>query len=318
MSNLPKAVQEQLEQAELAMNGFKEKQAEPVEQVEVEAQAEVEAAPEPEVTEKPRGEDPELWKQRYLSYKGHFDAELGRKNEEVKHLQAKIEEIQARLEKQKEPAPESVPGVSDEDIETFGADQVRFVERASRKAVADAMGAFDAKLNAFVNQFKALEGRVGQVDDRSNYSATQMFMRDLEKAVPNFREINANPVWLEWLRGVEPYTKRSWQSLLEDGESALDADRVAAVFRAFEGQSGKAETASKQQANAKLQSQVSPSRSRAQTPVSSEVPANQRTYSFAEIEQFYDSLWRGRIDPSQGKETEMEINRAVAEGRVHS
>ena len=318
MSNLPKAVQEQLEQAELAMNGFKEKQAEPVEQVEVEAQAEVEAAPEPEVTEKPRGEDPELWKQRYLSYKGHFDAELGRKNEEVKHLQAKVEEIQARLEKQNEPAPEPVPGISDEDIETFGADQVRFVERASRKAVADAMGAVDAKMNAFVNQFKALEGRVGQVDNRSNYSATQMFVRDLEKSVPNFREINTNPAWLEWLRGIEPYTKRSWQSLLEDAESALDADRVAAVFHAFEGQSGKAKSASKQQANAKLQSQVSPSRSRAQTPVSSDVPANQRTYTFAEIEKFYDDVWRGRIPSPQREETEMDINRAVAEGRVRS
>ena len=318
MSNLPKAVQEQLEQAELAMNGFKEKQAEPVEQVEVEAQAEVEAAPEPEVTEKPRGEDPELWKQRYLSYKGHFDAELGRKNDEVKSLQAKIEEIQARLEKQNEPAPEPVPGISDEDIETFGADQVRFVERASRKAVADAMGAVDAKMNAFVNQFKALEGRVGQVDNRSNYSATQMFVRDLEKSVPNFREINTNPAWLEWLRGIEPYTKRSWQSLLEDAESALDADRVAAVFHAFEGQSGKAKSASKQQANAKLQSQVSPSRSRAQTPVSSDVPANQRTYTFAEIEKFYDDVWRGRIPSPQREETEMDINRAVAEGRVRS
>ena len=55
----------------------------------------------------------------------------------------------------------------------------------------------------------------------------------LEAAVPNWREIDRNPQWLQWLSLPDPLSGRIRQELLNDAIEQGSAARVTAIFRGF-------------------------------------------------------------------------------------
>jgi hypothetical protein len=60
----------------------------------------------------------------------------------------------------------------------------------------------------------------------------------LDTAVPDWRIINADARWLEWLRGIDNLNERSRQELLNAATVAGDAQRVIRFFRDFLQQAG--------------------------------------------------------------------------------
>ena len=66
----------------------------------------------------------------------------------------------------------------------------------------------------------------------------------VERAIPNYREIDRDPRWRQFLRGTDPYTGQPFQSLLNIAIVDGDADRVAAIFRGFMNQAGGTQQAS--------------------------------------------------------------------------
>lgn len=61
----------------------------------------------------------------------------------------------------------------------------------------------------------------------------QMFWHDLERQVPNFRQINDDPRFHKWLAVTDSTTGLERQQLLEQAQKRHDADTVAAMFRQF-------------------------------------------------------------------------------------
>ena len=60
------------------------------------------------------------------------------------------------------------------------------------------------------------------------------------EAAPNWREINRNPRWLQWLQEIDSLSGRTRQQLLNDATAAGDAPRVIAFFRGFQQEVGQA------------------------------------------------------------------------------
>ena len=55
----------------------------------------------------------------------------------------------------------------------------------------------------------------------------------LAEAVPNFREIDRDPRWLQWLTGCNALSGQIRQQLLDDAVAKGNAGRVIAFFRGF-------------------------------------------------------------------------------------
>jgi hypothetical protein len=63
--------------------------------------------------------------------------------------------------------------------------------------------------------------------------AKQRIDMQLDAAIPNWREINQNPAWLQWLQQVDALNGRTRQELLNAANAAGNATRVIAFFKGF-------------------------------------------------------------------------------------
>jgi hypothetical protein len=273
--------------------------------------------------------DQDTWERRYHSFRGHANAELQRKEEELKSLRETVDKLQVSVDKLNEPEPVVVPDVTDVDVETFGADMVGFVQRAARKAVADALIPVQAKADAFAATLEEMRGQVGQVEERGQASAEAQFFKDVASAVPDYQAINVNPQWLDWLQQVDPFSGHTRQALLNDARVNYDATRVAAMFNAFKATLAPATvtppadpatvttpaTPAQSPQGAALERQVSPARSSAQT-ANPEGGGQPKIWTQKEISDFYGLVARGRMSREDAQRTEADINLAVAQGRV--
>jgi hypothetical protein len=105
------------------------------------------------------------------------------------------------------------------DVQNYGPELVDFSQRAAVHAVAPQLAQLGQQSQELMRRL-ALETRA-RLD------------REVEAAVPNYREIDEDPRWHQWLRQVDPYNGRIRQELLNDAIAARSAVRAVAFFRGF-------------------------------------------------------------------------------------
>jgi hypothetical protein len=105
------------------------------------------------------------------------------------------------------------------DVQNYGPELVDFAQRAAVHATAPQLAQLGAQSRELIRRL-ALETR-SRLDC------------DVEAAVPNYREIDNDPRWHQWLRGIEPHNGRVRQELLNEAIAAGSATRVVAFFRGF-------------------------------------------------------------------------------------
>src|SRR5215831_19328564 len=93
----------------------------------------------------------------------------------------------------------------------------------AQRAAAHAVG---PHLDALQRQSADLQAQLARETSRSVDAA-------LDRAVPNWREINRDPRWLNWLLLPEPLSGRSRQLLLDDATARGNAASVIALFNGF-------------------------------------------------------------------------------------
>src|SRR5262249_4573762 len=105
------------------------------------------------------------------------------------------------------------------DVDNFGPELLDVAQRAGLHAVAP--------------ELQRLHEENQQLHDQLN-SATKMAIdRELDAAVPNWREINNDPRFHSWLLQPEPYSGIIRDRLLKDAAHAANAQRVASFFKGF-------------------------------------------------------------------------------------
>lgn len=283
--------------------------------------------------QQPRGEQTqganksseETFEQKYRTLQGMYNAEVPRlhqQNRELQHRLQQLEQLVSTL--QSTPAaqtPDSQPAaskfVTDQDVTDYG-DAIEVMRRAAREESA-ALYQRIAQLESMVTQVQSnVVPQVNAVAQRQAATAEQLFWNGLNNAVPNWRDVNADPDFQTWLLQVDPLTNIARQTYLEDAQRNLDVERVAAFFRVWlQNNSGQAVAQpSVPTTQSELEKQVAPGRSKNTGQPNTQQQA--RVWTRKDISKFYDDVRRGVY---QGREKdrdriERDIFLAQSEGRI--
>ena len=240
---LPRNVAKQGEKADEAQKKLiaGEKTEKTPEELEKEKQEKAQALAKetPGKKETPGEED---FEQKYSVLRGKYDNENLQLRETIRQQSESIDTLtralnsaqQAKgegeeIEGKEEPEKESKP-LNKEDFDGYGEEMVGMVNTVNE------LLAENKKLK---ENLGTVQGDVTTVQDNVVKTSENTLLTDLDKALPDWENINKDPAFLNWLGQVDPLTGIRRQALLDDAYAALDSQRVANFFVTFEGNSGK-------------------------------------------------------------------------------
>lgn len=321
MSKLPRRIQEQLNQANALLSA-----ADPA-QVEQVAVAPVEPAPEPATpveaatpaqapapTPAVQSDPEEKWEARYKTLQGMHNRNIEDMKGRLRAVEQQNQQLAAQLDNATK-ALQTSQKPDPKDAEVFGQDLVEMVQRVAENMFGAAAKQIDERLNVIERKLNGTTQAVAQ-------TAEEIFLNRLKEAVPDYVAINSDPDFLSWLAEIDDVYGLPRQSALTQAAEALDADRVAKVFKAFIATKTARATPpvepqpepTQRSAASELERQIAPS-----TVASNPVPTGQpTTFRVADVQQFYNDV---RLGKYRGREQEAEviearINTALAEGRI--
>lgn len=243
------------------------------------------------------------FEQRYRTLQGMYNADTARLRSENQQLNSRVTQLEQLLSSlSTAPAASQTETneklVTSKDIEEYG-DSIDVMRRVTKEEVSAANRRI-AELEQMIRQMHtSVVPKVEQVAQRQAMSAEQSFWADLSAAVPQWRDVNADSAFHNWLLEIDPMTGLTRQSYLEDAQRNLDSRRVANIFTAWQGLSGQSVAQSPRPAPAtQLERQVAPGRSRSSGATATDQP---KTYSSADIRKFFEDVRKGLY---KGKEAE--------------
>lgn len=271
----------------------------------------------------------EDWKQKYLVLKGKYDAEVPRLSEQVRDLQTQVQSVIASKQKEEEakPVKADYKYVSEDEVADYGPE---FMDMIGRRAQEIAEAQFTPVISNLREEVTKLKGQLADTGQRVQNTEKQSFYAQLDRRVENWRKINTDSKFLEWLDTVIPETDGiTRREMLMKAFNAGDVEHVATFFDNY------ANTTSVPQENAQrkrtsvpagaeqastlsMDSLVSPTAGQG-SPQSA--PANngsQKIWTQAEIAKFYRDSKDGKFKnrPADKAKIESAIVKAVREGRV--
>lgn len=197
---------------------------------EAEEESEEEEAEEEETSE-------ETWEQRYKTLKGKYDAEVPRLSAEIAQwgeyansLKARIEALEKGAEKK---APDEKEETEDEDVEALAEDYPDFarVLRNVNKRHSEELAALK----------KQVESNSASVNAEIGTSRQSRFEADMARlGFPNWRQIDKDPKFLEWLQAPIPYTDMTRLDAVKKAASEFNAERIVQFFTDFQKSTGSA------------------------------------------------------------------------------
>jgi hypothetical protein len=347
VKRLPKRVREQEQRAEALINGEEAvlPVEEPVEEVTAEAEAQA-ALDEPTVDpaeEAPAEEAPAEearssgdentiadiqaaqdlaregeWEQKYKTLKGKYDSEIPRMAGTIDGMQRRIAQMEQIQTQAQAPAPvsEAVAPLADDsdDRDTYGDDFIDLVDRRVERLV-------EARVSKLEPQIAKVQTEV--TETRLQTAQKQVYM-ELVAAIPDWKTINSDEKFKEWLRVPDGYTGVPRMDLLQGAFNMGSADRVIALFQGFIRETAPPPAAlptptprTRGNGRANLADLATPGATRTASPGSHE-PLEPVPVTRKEIQTFYADAARGVYTNRQEDYAMIEgrINTAVAQGRV--
>lgn len=267
----------------------------------------------------------EEWRHRFLSMQGRFNASqrtIGSMEEQMRQLGEELVRTQNLI--QQPPAPQQTHHghdhnnlITDEDRANYGDELIDLTTRAARAAVGP--------------ELERLRSENQRLTQRVSSSVKRELFASLDRAVPNWRQINVSPQFKSWLRLPNIYTGQIRHQMLMAAVDGAEAPKAIALFRDFlaeaaaTGQTYQApqveqprvETPAPRTPAVNLETLAAPGRAR---PASgeSQVPSEKPFITRAQISQFFRDKNRGLY---AGREAEVaafeaDLGAAQREGRV--
>ena len=255
----------------------------------------------------PKVETEETWEARYKTLAGKYNAEVPRLKTANDALQGKLNEQTAQLNdvtarlKKLEDEKAQAPLVTKEEVDAFGEPLTDFTRRLAREEASKIVPSVSA------DEVASLKKELTELKEGTARTALEAFLDRLTELVPDWREINVDPLFHAYLGEIDPNFGMERQAGLRTAQVAFDAPRAARFFDAYKKVSSTGVAAAKD----KLNEQVVPD-----TRQSAQLPTGKRVYTRGEIKEFYANWRAGRVSDADAIAMEAEINRALAEGRV--
>jgi hypothetical protein len=257
------------------------------------------------------------WEHRYLAMKGRYDASqktIGEMQEQMTQLGNELLQVQQAVTRPRQPPPPPKSYLTQEDVQNYGTELVDFTRRAAADALAPTL--------------QQIEQQNAQLQRRLAEEARKRLDAEVARAVPNYREIDDDPRWRQWLTNPDVLTRRRRQEFLNEAIAAADAPRVISFFNKFlqeEQATGHIEPAPYSQQAAPprepaipLSSLAAPGRARPASGGDASLPPDKPIYSRAQVAKLYSDHRKGAY---VGREAEWsrqdaDIIAAGREGRI--
>lgn len=211
--------------------------------------------------------------------------------------------------------------LSQKEIEEYTPELLDVVGRRAQEVLEPALQGIYSQ---FENRLGQLQQQLGGVSGAIAYSSQERMYQDLNKAVPNWEQINDMPEWHAWLKNPDPMTGIIRQSILTNAHQRSQTSQVVGVFERFMAENNIQSVptlpppanngyTSSQQFD--LKALAAPGKAKEGQ---STVPQLQRTYSAADIKNFYHDRTFGKYAgrEKEADAIEQDILLASKEGRV--
>lgn len=256
----------------------------------------------------PSPEPSEDFKTKYLSLQGKYNAEIPRLHEATRTLQQELEQLKTENTQLKETNNQNQQqSTGDFDPEAMSEYGPEFKDMATR------MNQLISENQQLKQQVGSVEQSVGTVQQEQSKKAYDHYLEQvktqIEQTGKDFAKVNADPVFLTWLREAHPFTGQPRHAYLKDAEQRLDIGRTLQIFNEYLGS-----TPSVPSQKPKNVQPDSRSTSDVQPPGTNQG----RIWSRADIKNLYNEKmsgkWNGKL--ADFKALEADIFRAQQEGRV--
>jgi hypothetical protein len=266
-------------------------------------------------------ENSDTYAQRWRSLQGVYNRtaqEVSQYKQRVDQLEQLIANMAASQPAPVQQQPTMQQFVTEKDAETFGDDLIDVARRITRDEMAPLVGAVQA-LREEIGNLRGVVPVVNNVAAQARMSAEERFFNALAKVVPDWEQVNGDARFHQWLLTPDPLTGITRQTYLVDAQQQHNVPLVANIFNAWKEISGAAQvpqSAGPNRAKSELEKQVAPGRTLAAPAPQSQV--NERTYTPADIQSFYDDVRKGVFKGRDAERAEIErdIFLAQREGRI--
>lgn len=269
--------------------------------------------------------DDQSWEHRYKSMKGRYDraeTQIRTLSDQISGLQNVIATLQTAPQQysQDDDADYSASRlITPEEEKDYGSEFLSVVGKKAKEELTPEV----AKLR------KEIAGLKQQLNGVGSYvagNARERMENLMNEQLPNWREVNVNPEFLNWLKLPDPYSGAIRHELLKAAHERNDAPRTLAFFKGFLAEEAATTPAERGpdlpdgasvQQKVSLESLAAPGRAKTAAAATS-APAEKPSFTRAYISKFYADSAAGRY---RGKEAEKDrierqIFEAEREGRI--
>ncbi|HKJ87540.1 MAG TPA: hypothetical protein VKA48_03440, partial [Gammaproteobacteria bacterium] len=271
--------------------------------------------------------DAEYWKRRFEVMEGKYQAEvpqlhhqLQASNERISQLQEKMDQLQQEPQSQQRDEPQADPsGLEDaiRNAESVYGEDNELVQ--ALKAQQQHINTLEQRNERLAQQASEAANQVESVQQAQQKSQEDEFFDALNREVPDWKQLNEDPGYIQWLGQIEPYTGRPMLELLREARQSLDAPRVIAFFRNYKQAQGlesdpsaekqRQQEQKKQERQRDLERRTAPPETRA-----GDTPQAAPHYSRERIAQVYKDYALGRMSDEEFAQHESAIREAQKNG----
>lgn len=263
-------------------------------------------------------ENSQTYAQRWRSLQG-INNSLTQQNRQLEGRIGQLEQLIGSMS-QAQPVQASADEnryLTDKDTEDFGADMVDFAKRAVAEATSPLMTHIQ-NLEARLAQVQGVVPEVQKLAQGHALTQEERFFSALSTVMPDWKGINNDQRFHNWLLQADPMTGITRQTYLEDAQRSQDVNRVASIFNSWKELSGTSVPAQAKPntARSELELQVAPGRTHAAV-VTPNASAEKR-YTPQDINAFYSDVRKGVYKGREAERDALERDIFVAqrEGRI--
>lgn len=249
------------------------------------------------------------WKQlkqqgdkRLAGIKASSDKFKFESRQEIADLKARLEQLQSVPTVEVDPFKDIF---SQEDADVVGDEAIEIMKKAAKAASLKETEALKKELDSLKRDAEQRRTNASKKAEDDEYDE---FLAKLGSKVDNWESINRDPAFIDYLAKVDEDSGYTRQEVLVRAETSRDVGRIAGFMKDFEVMSSPG--------NKELESKVGPTG----TPSpSAQIPKEGKVVlDGSYVDLIYDNIIKGkyRSDPSLAREKQLEVDKALAEGRV--